>query len=227
MSTFLIPNVHLASTYKSPLFGSSIGGPVPFVAPEYCNFDQDPANDMIRLVSNGGPYVDWMAAAEFPMQPNTGNFTLSFYLMATDLMSRYCQSFEFGLKITDAQQNLYTCVNQNNYQEGGQLQVYNAVNPWTDAGFFIGMWTPGKWHYINAGYKLDFENFTFSAVEFDFDGVPFSVPNALKSQPAILASSMEQPWTAMNISLGWQQNRNSRPTGAFETWIKDANIAYS
>lgn len=180
-----IGNEH-SSQWKVEL-GPLIGGPVPYMAPT--NFQIIPpldADSPMILSITGAGYTCGMAALQRPLMPvfNPAAILLTFeYELCTDGKApSLAQAIETDLLYCDAAGYKYNGSLQNNYQQGGQIQVANAAGNWVDAGVVEGKYAPNQWHSVSIAYLISTVAHTLTYVSITIDNVVYPLGQTVAAQ---------------------------------------------
>jgi hypothetical protein len=156
--------------------GADIGGPVPFVPPT--SFVIIPPLTTSMAVYIAGPaYTDGMAALQRPWMPvfNPAAIPITLqYEICTDLNApSQAQAIETDLRICDTAGWNYNGSFQINYEEGGQLQVYNPTTPWLNTGCIPGKYSPGLWYPVAINYLVNTVTHVLTFVSASIDGIVY------------------------------------------------------
>jgi len=192
--------------------GPDIGGPVPFVAPTTATVK--PAldgNPFMVVTTVGAGYTDMMAAlrrpwqAEFITDPTAVSITFEFTLNTDANSPVVLQALEHDLRICDSAGYNYNGSCQNNYQQGGELQVYGvSPNPaWTNTGLFPGKYSPNVDHVVKINYVVNTVAHTMSTTWIEIDNVQHVVPASLQNVPGQLLNWTPGLYLQLQLDLNY------------------------
>jgi hypothetical protein len=193
--------------------GPGIGGPVPFVAPTTATVvPASDSNPYMTVATTGTAYTDMMAALQRPWQPQfimnpaaveiTMQFTLN-----TDFNSfTSLQALEHDLRICDAAGYNYNGSCQNNYEEGGQVQVYGVAPnpPWVNTGLMVGKYSEGVDHVVKIRYVVNTIAHTMSIPWYDLDNVRHVIPANLQNVPGQLLNWTPGLYLQLQLDLAYK-----------------------
>jgi hypothetical protein len=192
--------------------GPGIGGPVPYVAPTQAVVKPATTADPYMYVTIAGSrYTDMMAALlrpwqpEFIEDPKNVEITLEFTLNTDDNSFNSLQALETDLRIADAAGYNYNGSFQNNYQEGGQIQVYGVPPnpPWVDTGLKPGKFSRNTDHHVRIRYAVNTVAHTMSTPWAEIDGIRYSVPAKLMNVPGDLVKWTPGLYLQLQLDLAF------------------------
>jgi hypothetical protein len=158
----------------------------------------------------GAAYTDMMAALQRPWQPqfisNPAKVELTLdFILNTDVPSfTTLQALESDFRICDPAGYNYNGSFQNNYEEGGQIQVYGvAPNPaWLNTGLKPGKYSSGVDHHVRIRYVVNTVAHTMQMPWSDIDNVRYTV-NAPVNVPGDLLNWTPGIYLQLQLDLAY------------------------
>lgn len=200
--------------------GSNIGG----VPPKSYGFIQSPAGSpgaMLFYTSGStvpGGYADWEAYLARPILPNKGNLAYSLFLSVDQNAANAAQAIETDVILWTGGYK-YNFSLQNNYAEGGHIQIANASGGWVDTGFNPGKYALDTEISFEAAFNLATKTGGIRSIS--LDGQIFTVPAPLNN----IAAS-KTPWPGEGVFVQIQLDLTAA-AGAYSILINNAQLAWS
>jgi hypothetical protein len=160
---------------------------------------------------NGAAYTDMMAALQRPWQPefieNPAAVGIRLEMVLnTDLDAlNMLQALEHDLRICDAAGYNYNGSCQNNYEEGGELQIYGVPpNPaWVNTGQMVGRYAENEDHLVRMRYLVNTVAHTMSTTWFEVDGLQHIIPANLQNVPGQLLNWTPGLYLQLQLDLAY------------------------